>query len=95
MDITKDDANNSNLPSFPIAAQQRKMFAFNDSAAAAITTGGGEAASEMAEEAEAAAVMAATVSHNLTRTALLEDGVQQLVEDCRYKVRAFGMGWGW
>ena len=54
------------------------MFAFNDSAAAAITIG--EA------EADAAPAAAAAVSNNLTRTAQLEDGVQQLLDSWRYQV---------
>ena len=55
------------------------MFAFNDSAAAAITIG-------EAEAADAAPAAAAAVSNNLTRTAQLEDGVQQLLDSWRYQV---------
>ena len=61
------------------------MFAFNDSAAAAaaaaITIG--EAA-----DAPAGADVAVAVLNNLTRTAQLEDGVQQLLDRWRFQVCA-------
>ena len=55
------------------------MFAFNDSAAAAaaITIGEAEAAADVAAEGAVS---------NLTRTAQLEDGVQQLLDSWRYQV---------
>ena len=69
------------------------MYAFNDSAvSAAITIGGEAAVSETAAvEADPAAVMAAAASEavsspNLTRTAQLEEGVQQLLDSWRYQV---------
>ena len=78
------------------------MFAFNDSAAAAAITIGGEAAvseTAAAVEADPAAVMAAAASvaseavssPNLTRTAQLEEGVQQLLDSWRYQVGRVGI----
>ena len=80
------------------------MSAFNDSAvSAAITIGGEAAVSETAAvEADPAAVMAAAASaaseavssSSLTRTAQLEEGVQQLLDSWRYQVSA-SMGRDW
>ena len=66
------------------------MLAFNDSAAAAITV----SMTAAAVEADPAAVMVAAASvaseavssPNPTRTAQLEEGVQQLLDSWRYQV---------
>ena len=71
------------------------MYAFNDSAAAAITI----SETAAAVEADPAAVMAAAASvaseavssPNLTRTAQLEEGVQQLLDSWRYQVGRVGI----